>query len=198
VRNRSIAALARETKLSNEQAVVLAVAHLGGQLRAVHTEDVAMEVDRIAPERFRWRKYKEQINIELVHTALRDAKRKGGYVGGSGVAGWQLTPEGADLVERLEQVGAASAAARPSLDARERTWRARERGRLLAETAYQKWAESGAAGVTSREAERFFRLDDYVVGRAREERVQRLLSFFGSDPELGPAVKDLARQVTSR
>lgn len=181
--------------LTNEQAVVLAVVRLGGQFRAVDTEDVAVTVAKIAPGRFMWRKYPNFINIELVHTALRDAKRLRGLLTGSGSTGWLLTSQGLTLASGLVERGLAEAAPRQRLDPRERVWMTRERSRLLSEDALLKLREGGPDQVSVREAERFFRLDDYVVGTARQQRVQRALSFFGSDPELGSAVRELAKKV---
>jgi len=181
--------------LTNEQAVVVAVAHLGGQFRAVDTEDVAVSVAKIAPGRFMWRKYPTFINIELVHTALRDAKRLRGLLTGSGSTGWQLTSEGLTLASELTKRGLAEAPPRQRLDPKERVWMTRERSRLLSEDALVKLRSGGPDQVSVREAERFFRLDDYVVGAARQQRVQRALNFFGSDPELGNAVRELAKKV---
>lgn len=181
--------------LTNEQAVVLAVVRLGGQFRTVDTEDVAVEVAKIAPGRFMWRKYPTFINIELVHTALRDAKRLRGLLTGSGSAGWQLTSEGLTLASGLAERGLAETPPRQRLDPKERVWMMRERSRLLSEDALVKFRNGGPNEVTVREAERFFRVDDYVLGPARQQRVQRALNFFGSDPELGSAVRELAKKV---
>jgi hypothetical protein len=183
--------------LTNEQAVVVAVAQLGGQYRVIDTEDIAVAVAKIAPGRFMWRKYPSFINIELVHTALRDAKRLRGLLTGSGSSGWQLSPEGLALAGSLKEGGLAEAAPRQRLDAKERVWMTRERSRLLAEDALLKFRGGGSDQVTVREAERFFRVDDYVVGPARQQRIQRALNFFGSDPELGTAIRELAKKVTS-
>jgi hypothetical protein len=53
----------------------------------------------------------------------------------------------------------------------------------------------GLEAVTLQEAEAFFRLDDYVTGEAREQKIIRVLNAFGDDPELGQAAQDLARKV---
>ncbi len=46
--------------------------------------------------------------------------------------------------------------------------------------------------MTAREAETFFRVDEYVTGEARERKVNRIAYAFGDDPELGPLVRALA------
>jgi hypothetical protein len=182
-------------ELSNEHAVVLAVAKLGGQFRPIDTEDVAVTVTKIAPGRFMWRKYPTYINIELVHTALRDAKRLGGLLLGSGSSGWQLTTEGIAVAAGLSERGVVEATHRQRLDPKEKAWMARERSRLLSEQAFMKFQEQGVDNVTAREAEHFFRLDDYIVGTARQQRLQRILNFFGADPELGDAIHALSKKV---
>ena len=60
---------------SNHEIVTLAVYLLGGESKAIDTEDVAVKANEIAPGRFNWRKYPHQINIENVRTFLSDAKK---------------------------------------------------------------------------------------------------------------------------
>lgn len=59
--------------LSNRDIVTLGVYALGGATQAVDTEDVAHKANELAPGRFTWRKYKDQINIETVRKRLWDA-----------------------------------------------------------------------------------------------------------------------------
>src|SRR5262245_4834111 len=77
-------------RISQLEVVTLAVFLLGGDEQVVDTEDVAMKVNAIAPGRFSWRKYPEQVNLELVRVFLSDAKKPefGGLVSGSGARGW--------------------------------------------------------------------------------------------------------------
>ena len=49
--------------------------------------------------------------------------------------------------------------------------------------------------ITLQEAESFFRLDVYVTGNAREDKIIRALNAFGNDPQLGVAVKALAEKA---
>jgi len=182
----------KSVSLTNEQVVVLALGSLGGSASVVDTEDVAIKADEIAPERFRWRKYPQNINIELIHTALRDAKRLGGFVRGAGSEGWQLTAAGLGLIQRLKEQRLHSTPPRTRLNTKERAWLSRERARLFSEDAYRRFLLNGASSLTRRDAEHFFRLDDYVTGEHRAARIQRMINFFGSDAELGEAVLVLA------
>ena len=54
------------------------------------------EANELAPGRFTWRKYKDQINLEVVRVYLSDAKKKakGAYLIGSGNSGWTLSEAG--------------------------------------------------------------------------------------------------------
>ena len=63
-------------KFSNHEIAVLALFLLGGRSGNIETEDVAVQMNTIAPGRFNWRKYKDQIDIDNVRSALRDAKKK--------------------------------------------------------------------------------------------------------------------------
>jgi hypothetical protein len=81
---------------SQSEVVTLAVYLLGSGQRAIDTEDVAVEAHRLAPGRFAWTKYPDQINLELVRVYLSDAKKpdKGEMLIGSGRTGWRLTQRG--------------------------------------------------------------------------------------------------------
>ena len=76
-------------KLSQNEIVTLALFHLGGETRFVDTEDIAIKAHDLAPGQFTWRKYPEQINLELVRVSLSDAKKpeNGILVSGSGTKG---------------------------------------------------------------------------------------------------------------
>src|SRR5262249_29068086 len=76
----------RLTSPSQAEIVTLAVYRLGGAQRAIDTEDAAVEAHRIAPGRFSWKKYPDQINLELIRVFLSDAK-KNKLVVGSGRTG---------------------------------------------------------------------------------------------------------------
>lgn len=168
----------------------------------VDTEDVALKVHELAPGRFSWRKHPDQINLELVRVALSDARKpeSGSLVAGKGRSGWSLTTAGqrwaeehatrllnADLtLERAERTAG-------SVD--ERRWQ-RERARLLTTDAWQAWAvESDPDAITREAACDLFRIDRYVVGRAREIKINRLREMFAEDEELSSFIEAAATMV---
>jgi hypothetical protein len=180
-------------EMTNEQVVVRAAFTLRGHLSKVDTEDVAIEADHIAPSRFRWVKHKRHINIELVHAALRDAKRHG-LLEGAGSVGWRLTDRGLGVAKSFD--GARSnVESRPFLSAQERKWRSKERTRLLTEDAFLKFQREGVDAPSSRELDRFFRVDEYVTGPSRSARIDRIVRAFERDDNLGDAVKQLATRM---
>ena len=82
--------------LSNHEIVTLAVYLLGGDTMRIDHEDVAVKANELAPGRFTWRKYKNQINIKNISAFLWDARKpkNGGYLIGTDVDGWMLTEQG--------------------------------------------------------------------------------------------------------
>lgn len=179
--------------MTNEQAVLLAAFRITAGLREADTEDLAMEADRVAPERFRWRKYRDQVNLQSVGKSLRDCKQRG-YLRGDARVGWMLTEAGMTEARRVDTVSA-NATPRVPLSARERAWRKTERTRLLSEPAFAKVTGGRIEDVTERELEGFFRLDEYVVGSARQDRVDRALRFFSGDAQLEPVIVRLKERL---
>jgi len=55
---------------------------------------------------------------------------------------------------------------------------------MLATVAFEKVNNKNPDAVTAQEAESFFRLDDYVTGKARERKLDRTINAFREDPDL--------------
>ncbi len=180
--------------LANHEVVTIAVFLLGGEREPVDTEDVAKKANDLAPGRFTWRKYKDQINLEVVRVYLSDAKKKtkGAYLIGSGNTGWTLSEAGLTFaranVDAVEALGTSSPRKAVGQD---RVRLQRERARLMTTEAYVKVASGRADEVTLREAESFFRIDSYVRGEARRRRIATITNTHGDDPELGPVIEVL-------
>jgi hypothetical protein len=191
---------------SQTEVVTLATYLLGGAQKAIDTEDIAVEAHRLAPGRFSWKKYPDQINLELIRVYLSDAKKsdKGVLLLGSGRTGWRLTQSGLKWAERAAQnfeniqINRTRAQLRSgSID--EQRWR-RERSRIQATQAWKMWAE-GKRDIPPAEAKAIFRIDSYAKGDLREAKITRVRSLFLEDEELGPfldhLIADLSREGTS-
>jgi len=185
------------SSFSNIEIVTLAVYLLGGDISHQDTEDIAIKVNELAPGRFTWKKYQEQINIDNVRKRLSDAKnpKKGGYLAGSFNEGWLLTEEGLRFAKKQARELKDTDISRPPLNPKEISWQSREKKRMLASVAFERIKADKSDAVTLQEAETFFRLDEYVSGKARERKIIRFVNAFGDDPQLGNALKTLAKKV---
>lgn len=177
--------------------VALAVLRSGGAERYVDTEDVAVEANRIAPGRFTWRKYADQINLELIRVSLSDAKKapKGALLIGSGTKGWRLSVNGiewvranSELLERLgdSPIGAPQQKKSASV---ETTRIQREKKRIQGTNGWAKWKAGSIRQLLSGEAEEVFRIDSYTTGNLIDIKVSRLVQLFESDEELSSFLK---------
>jgi hypothetical protein len=162
---------------------------LGGRDRFVDTEDVAMKAHELSPGRFSWRKYPEQINLELVRVRLSEAKSDahGALIRGSTPRGWTLTAKGLDWATG---VAADPAALAPDTGgARERGGSVdaqrsdRERARLTGSAAWTKWPNQ-ASGITASDAQEVFRIDSYATEDLRAVKIDRLRKFFLGDSQV--------------
>jgi hypothetical protein len=183
-------------ELSNPQVVTLAVYLAAGATKNVDTEHIAVQAHHLAPGRYRWKYYPEQIDIEKVAESLRDAQkaRYGHLVQGARGSGWMLTRAGFDFARaHMEHTRKPDV-----MRAREEPWVKPERIRLLASLAHGLMQSGTPDAITSQELEAFFRIDDYVTGPARTRKIERLLNKFGDDPELGPTVRALAARIQKR
>lgn len=185
---------------ANHEIVTFAVYILGGQSKEIDTEDVAIKVNELAPGRFTWRKYQDQINIENVRTFLSDAKKvkNGSYLLGSGKKGWLLTERGVVFAKQHLTKMQDSNLARAPLSREERRWNNLERARMLTHPIMSKLRSQSSDMVTAQEAESFFRVDDYVTGMARKKRISRIVNTFRDDPEIGHVVISLSGKVSMK
>jgi hypothetical protein len=186
-------------QLSNEDFILLALLELGGDAKFIDCEDIAYRANKLAPGRFTWVKYRDQINIHTIKTRLWVAKseRGGSLVVGSDRQGWMLTENGLSTIQSFPDAksGAKDARFKPTP---EDEWMQLERTRLFSTDAFLKLADMSAPNpskVTLSEAEAFFRLNGYIVDKARANKIQKLVNAFGTDPELGPIVRVLAQRL---
>jgi hypothetical protein len=188
---------------SQIEVVTLAVYLLEGDQKPVDTEDVAVKAHEMAPSRFGWKKYPDQVNLELVRVYLSAAKNpsKAGYLDGSGKTGWSLTARGSAWARDVGTKLLARNLNRPReeggggpLD--EQRWR-RERERVLHSRAWTAWSK-GESEIRVRDAEAVFRIDSYAVGRLRDLKTARLLSLFENDLEVRDFLGHLAGLIESQ
>lgn len=175
--------------VSNHVIVVVAAYLAGAASKRIDTEDIAFTANQIAPGRFAWRKYRDQINIDAVRKRLWDAckEEKGGYLNGSEKEGWLLTPAGTKSAREWIKLLPETLPSKERKSVRERSWQTAERRRLVSTEAFCKFSDQ-KENVSLRDAESFFRVDNYITGSAREAKVLRIVNAFGDDEEIGTAV----------
>lgn len=150
-----------------------------------------MKAYELAPSRFSWRKYPQQVNLELVRVSLSDAKKaeKGELLTGSGKTGWTLTSKGLLWATNAAKSLLTQDLSRSREDGRggsvdEQRWR-RERERILASRAWATWA-TGDRNIAERDAAEVYRIDSYAVGRMWSLKITRLKSLFAEDVDVLP------------
>ena len=177
--------------------VVVALSALGGASRPVDIEDIAMEAHRLAPHRFRWRKYPEQVDIAGVRDGLSDARKKenGELVVGDRKHGWTLTEAGIELAQiigpSIQTRGDATVNERERLDV---PVRAAERQRVMTSRALAKAQAGHIDDVSRQEIRELFRVDRYVTEEKYKQRVSLVRNSLADEPEVLGLVDDLERK----
>jgi hypothetical protein len=189
------------TTITHAELVTWVVYLLGGDQRRIDTEDVAVKAHQLAPARFRWRKYPEQINLELVRVYLSDAKKTehGALLTGSGRTGWSLTQKGLVWLRsasaRLKTLGVNETGRHQSrAGSIDSTRTDRERKRITMMPAWIRWS-SGERTVVITEAREVFRLDSYSTSSVREAKLTRLRAMFADDDQLSPFLTHLSEEI---
>jgi len=126
--------------------VLLALLNLGGDAAMVDVEDLAVEAFRLAPQRFRWRKY-DHPSLETVRVALKDLNKGGTATVLSSASGHErmLTAPGAERARSVvARLGSATA---PREDEALRRRTNAELARVEAHPAYARWRANGWSAI---------------------------------------------------
>ena len=157
---------------TNFELVTLAVALMDGDREYVHPEDIAVKVNEMLPGRFSWRRYPDQIDLDAVRVALRDAKKEknGGLLVGSNVEGWMLSPKGiawTSMIGVIEgDLDSEISHRRNSLFADQEL----ERNRLRTTHAYQLYHIGKRDEITLQDFHQFAKINEYFRSKARQRR----------------------------
>ncbi len=87
---------------TNGELAVIAVANLGGKTDPVDLEDIAMELFKIAPNKFSLRKYPKHVDIHLVRVSLSHMalEQRNPCIKGSIKSGYMLSPTGIRWIQQ--------------------------------------------------------------------------------------------------
>lgn len=189
------------SSFTNAELVIWAVSLLGGDQKRIDTEDVAAKAFQLAGNRFSWRKYPDQINLELVRVNLSNAKKpeNGELLTGSGRTGWSLTRKGLTWIRsarsRLQAPGTNESQRRASRAGSIDSSRYdRERKRIVTLPAWARWSE-GDKSVVLAEAREVFRIDSYSTSAVREAKLTRLRAMFEDDAEVSSFLTHLSDEI---
>lgn len=170
--------------LTNVAVVTIALGRLGGARDWIDIEDVAVEAYEIAPLKFAWKKYPEQIDISTVRYALKNGvSRSPALIIGGIRTGYMLTSEGLELVRELESadIGAGTATARKgSMEADLQE----ERARLRKTSAFAKFSSRTSESLSERDFNEFARVNDYFPKNLRQKRFLKIDNAVSGDAEL--------------
>jgi hypothetical protein len=175
-------------ELSNSQIVAIGVARLGGDVRAVDTEDVAMEIFKLAPKRFSWKKYPDIPDLHTARVALADAQRVDPPLLVGGIKdGWMLSPEGVKWITSLldgEGEGIAlddtEKAKRGSVYALKEA----EKARLRRTSAFLRFHSNNVDDISLTDFYEFVRINEYFPLRKRRERLAAIENVVLDEPKL--------------
>lgn len=171
-------------ELTNPQIVTLGLANLGGEIRSIDTEDIAIEAFRLAPQRFCWKKYPDKIDIAIVRFALTDAaKPPNPYITGNNKLGWMLNLHGIEWIGKLPPVQDEILKDEPR---RGSTFALleMERLRLRRTSAFTKYYKKARGAILLVDFHEFVRINEYFPARKRIERFTAVQNATAGDREL--------------
>jgi len=172
--------------LSNSELVALAVFDLGGDVKAIDLEDIALKVYSMAPKKFSWRKYLDRIDLRIVQYSLKsaiDSRFGAPFVSGSIKHGYMLTSVGLDWVKSYNRVfDQSDNSSYRSKSTSEKIFL--ERSRLLSSSAYIKFIEDQLDGITDIDFQDFSRVNEYFPSHARKRRYVLIDNAVKGDPTL--------------
>src|SRR5260370_33381716 len=85
---------------------------------------------------------------------------------------------------------------KPRVSQNESVARTREIKRMLNEDAVKKFHSGERSSITKSDAERFFRIDDYVTGKSRSAKIERFRIMVTNNRELTETIEFLAHFLT--
>jgi len=169
-------------ELSNPEILTLAVYLRGGTVAPVDLEDAAVEAFALAPKKFSWKKYEDQIDLRIVQYALQDAAKPNmRFLKGDSKHGYMLTQVGLKWAEKFDEKKQLSTTSRklsPSDLA------LKEQLRLKNTRAYEKFRDGDKEKITIMDFREFTRVNDYFPEHIRKQRYTKIDNAVKDDAEL--------------
>lgn len=181
-------------KLSNQEIVTVAIYILGSGIGTFDIETIAKKADEIAPGRFRWKTDPNMISDSNTWDALSNARKKG-YIRQEAkeknTDSYLLTEEGINFskknLNKIKSFDQSKIRIPVSKEIYDST-----KIRLQSTRAYQKAFEGKSEEISLREFNDFFRLNDYMKSKQKNEKIQKLKNLFISDKEFKKIINYVA------
>lgn len=169
-------------ELSNPEIVTLAIYLQGGTVTPVDLEDAAVKAFALAPKKFSWRKYEDQIDLRIVQYALQDAAKPNmRFLKGDSKHGYMLTQLGLEWAERFDEEKQISTTSRRSSPS---DLIQKEQIRLRSTRAFKKFHSGEKDEITIMDFREFTRVNDYFPEHIRKQRYVKIDNAVKDDVDL--------------
>lgn len=186
-------------KIKNIELVTIALYQLGGTTKSKDTEDIAVQADKIDPERFKWknRKYKKYIDKSLVLESLKAAKNRaiGSFLSGNDDKGWMLTSTGLKFSKNSKNLFSGLVVRKKRLTKIEKNYLLREEYRIINSEAYIKYFDNRKKDINQNDIKKLFKVDDYTSLKDLDKRIINLLDNFPENHEIYELISNYKKEV---
>ena len=169
--------------LTSNEIIALSVYRVAGETGTADSEDVAVEADKIAKGKFRWKKYRKYIDIFQIRGLLANAKISNLIKGGE-KKGWSLTKSGIILVNKVfsnlkhktQKFNRQSKSSKDKFNY--------EYSRIINSSAYKKYNNEDLEQISKNEAKMIFRIDDYLDDVSKKNNISKMIKMFSLNKEM--------------
>lgn len=184
-------------KIKSFEIVTMSLYSLGGSTNMIHTEDVAIESDKKDPERFKWKKYKKNIDRGLILECLNSARnrKKGAYVKGNDEKGWMLTQIGLEYCLNVKNTFSKNIIRKKRISKIDKKYLIREENRIKSTDAYIKFKSGDKIDITETDLKNLFKIDDYSTKDDIQKRANNLLENFNKDKIIYNLIEAFQKQA---
>jgi hypothetical protein len=166
-------------KLNIIEIILITMQSLGGKQNTLHPEDIAQKANKVSPNTFSWKKYKDQIDLALVKTSLYQAKKKS-LISGNEKNGWMLSVKGLELIEKSKNKKNNFKLRGLKEDKKAQD---REIARITNNKVYQLYTIKKFK-PSLRQMEEIFRVNLYITGSRRKSIINKTVNLCMSDGDL--------------
>ena len=182
-----------KNKLSNQEIVTITLYELGKGVRSFDLEEIAKKADELAPGRFRWRNNPEMISDSNVWDALSNARKKNYIL--EKTAKYLLTETGILFAKKNLSKVKKYDQTKSRIRGIDKEIYENTKNRLISTEAYQKAKNNKENEIHIKEANQFFRVNDYMTISQKKEKVQKIKNLFINDKEFKQVIDRIANQI---